>query len=198
VSAGSRHIPFERLADLVEGRLSHDEQMQVQAHTSTCTQCAPQLEWLQRVIGLMRDDYEEPPARVVDDSARAFEMYRPSPSPSLPRRVMATLLFDSTQQPLSMGRRSGAGAERQLVFAAASLDLEVRITPSGSLWEVSGQVINVDARGLATLKSAAGEVRAPLNEVSEFLLTPVPAGRYTLILQLATATIEFPWLEIGA
>jgi hypothetical protein len=172
--------------------------MQVQAHTSTCSHCAPQLEWLQRVIGLMRDDYEEPPARVAVDSARAFEMYRLSPSPSLPRRVMATLRFDSTQQPLSVGRRSGAGAERQLVFTAESLDLEVRITPSGSLWEVSGQVINDDARGLATLKSAAGEVRAPLNEVSEFLLTLVPAGGYTLILQLTTATIEIPRLEIGA
>ena len=198
MSVGSRHIPFGQLIDLVEGCLSPDEQTEMQAHTSACSRCAAQLAWLERVIGLMRtNDYEEPPARVAADISRVFGSYSPSPS-SLRQRIMAVLRFDSAQLPLSVGRRSGSSTERQLLFTAETLDLEVQITQSGSLWEVSGQVLNADARGLAELHGPAGEVRATLNEVGEFLLTPVPPGRYALILHLTTAEIEIPGLEIGA
>ena len=198
MSVGSRHIPFGQLIDLVEGCLSPDEQTEMQAHTSACSRCAAQLAWLERVIGLMRtNDYEEPPARVAAGISRVFGSYSPSPS-SLRQRIMAVLRFDSAQLPLSVGRRSGSSTERQLLFTAENLDLEVQITQSGSLWEVSGQVLNADARGLAELHGSAGEVRATLNEVGEFLLTPVPPGWYALILQLTTAEIEIPGLEIGA
>lgn len=196
---GSRHIPFERLIDLVEGRLSPDEQTQMQAHTSACSRCATQLAWLERVIGLMRtNDYEEPPARVAADISRVFGSYSPSPSLSLRQRIIAVLRFDSAQPPLSVGRRSGSSTERQLLFRAESLHVEMRITQSGSLWEVSGQLLNTDESGLAELHGPAGEVRATLNELGEFLLAPVPAGRYALILQLTTVEIEIPGLEIGA
>jgi len=198
VSDGSRHIPFDRLVDLVEGRLSPDEQTQMQAHASACSRCATQLAWLQRVIGLMRtNDYEEPPARVAAEISRVFGSYSPSPSSSLWQHIMAVLRFDSAQLPLSVGRRSGSSTERQLLFTAETLHLEVQITQSGSLWEVSGQLLNADAPGLAELHGSAGEVHATLNEQGEFLLTLVPPGRYTLILQLTTAEIEIPGLEIG-
>jgi len=198
VSVGSRHILFDRLIDLVEGRLSPDEQIQMQAHTSACSRCATQLAWLERVIGLIRtNDYEEPPARVAAEISRVFGSYSPSASSSLRQRIMAVLRFDSAQLPLSVGRRSGSSTERQLLFTAETLDMEVRITQSGSLWEVSGQVLNADTRGLAELQGPAVEVRATLNEVGEFLLTPVPPGRYALILQLTTVEIEIAGLAIG-
>ena len=199
MSVGSRHIPFDRLIDLVEGRLSPDEQTQMQTHTSACSRCATQLAWLERVIGLIRtNDYEEPPARVAADISRVFDSYSPSPSSSLRQRIMAVLRFDSAQLPLAVGRRSGSSAEQQLLFTADSLDLEVHIAPSGSLWEVSGQVLNADVHGLAELQGPAGEARAILNDVGEFLLTPVPPGQYALILQLEMVEIEIPGLAIGA
>jgi anti-sigma factor RsiW len=199
VSVGSRHIPFDRLIDLIEGRLSPDEQTKIRAHTSACSRCATQLAWLERVIGLMRtNDFEDPPAHLAADISRMFGSYNPSPSSSLLQRIIAVLRFDSAQLPLSIGRRSGSSTERRLIFIAATLDLEVQITQAGSLWEVSGQVLNADAGGLAELHGPAGEVHATLNELGEFLLTPVPPGRYTLILRLTTAEIEIPGLEIGA
>jgi anti-sigma factor RsiW len=199
MSIGFHHIPFDRLVDLVEGRLSPDEQTQVQAHTSACSRCATQLAWLERVIGLMRtNDYEEPPAQVAANISRAFGSYSPPPSSPLRQRIIPILRFDSARSLLSAGRRSGTSSERQLLFTAETLDLEVRVTQSGSLWEVSGQVLNADARGLAELQGSTGEVRATLNEVGEFLLPPVPPGRYTLILQLTAVEIEIAELEIGA
>src|SRR5258708_5122448 len=124
MSVGSRHIPFDRLIDLVEGRLSPDQQTQMQAHTSACSRCTTQLAWLERVIGLIRThDYEEPPDRVAADISRVFDSYSPSPS-SLRQRIMAVLRFDSAQLSLSIGRRSGSSTERQLLFTAETLDLE--------------------------------------------------------------------------
>jgi len=196
---GSDHIPFNRLIDLAEGHLAPAEQTRMQAHTSACSRCTAQLAWLERVIGLMRtNDYEEPPDHVAADISRLFSSYNPSPSSSLRQRILAVLRFDSAQLPVSVGRRSGSSTDRQLLFTAETLDLEVQFTQSGLLWEVSGQVLNADALGLAELRGPAGMVRVTLNEVGEFLLTPVPPGRYTLILQLTTAEIEIPGLEIGA
>jgi anti-sigma factor RsiW len=198
VSIGSRHIPFDRLVDLAEGCLSPDARAKVHAHTAACSRCATELAWLERVIGLMRaNDYEEPPARVASNIARVFGSYSPLPTSS-PPRITAVLRFDSAQLPLSAGRRAGSSDERQLLYTAEALDLEVRVARSGSLWEVSGQVLNADDPGLVELRSPAGEVRATLNEVGEFLLTPVPAGQYTLTLQLTTVEIEIAGLEIGA
>jgi anti-sigma factor RsiW len=198
VSVKSRHIPFERLIDLVDGRLSPAEQGQVRDHSAACARCAAQLAWLERVIGLIRaDDFEDPPERVAAGISRAFASYTPSVSSSLRQRILAVLRFDSAQLP-ELGRRSGLSTEQQLMFTADTLDLEVRITPAGSLWEVSGQVLNADVRGLAELQGPAGPVQAPLNAVGEFLLMPVPRGQYALILQLTTVEIEIAGLAIGA
>src|SRR5262245_44125042 len=160
----------------------------MQAHMTACSRCATQLAWLERVIGLMRtNDYEEPPARVATDISRLFDSYSPAPASSLRQRIMAVLRFDSAQLALPVGRRSGSSTNRQLLFTAEHLDLEVQILQSGQVWEVSGQVLNADVRGLAKVHGPAGEVQATLNDVGEFLLTPVPPGRYTLILQLTAA-----------
>jgi hypothetical protein len=199
VSSESRHIPFDQLADLAEGRLTPDEQTRLQAHTAICPRCAPQLAWLDRVIGLMRaSDYEEPPGNLAGDIASEFDAYIPPATLSLRERIKAVLRFDSALLPLAVGRRSGSSPERQLLFRAETLDLEVRITPADSAWEISGQVLNADVDGLAELHGPAGEARASLNEMGEFLLTPVLAGKYALILRLTTAEIEIPELEIGA
>jgi hypothetical protein len=200
VSFGSRHISFNQLIDLAEGRMAPDLQGQARTHTAACSHCASQLAWLERVMGIMRaNDYEEPPDRVAAGITRAFESYRPAAA-SLRRRVMAVLHFDSAQLPMSVGRRAGISTERQLLFSAAALDLEVRITPAGALWEVSGQVLNADARGLVELQGPAGAAQASLNEAGEFLLPLLPPGQYSLLLQLTTAEAEIviDGLAIGA
>ena len=84
-----------------------------------------------------------------------------------------------------------------MLFSTGTLDVEVRITQANAYWEVSGQVVNADVQGLAELQGLDGEVRAELNEVGEFLLTPVPPGKYSLVLQLATTVIAIPGLSIG-
>ena len=198
MSTGSRHIPFEQLIDFVEGRLSPDEQTQSRAHVSACHRCAAEVAWLERVIELMRtNDIEEPPPRVATHIMHSFRS-RSAPALSpLRQRIMAALRFDSAQLPLPVGMRSGPIAERQLVFSAEGLNLDLRITPAGSLWTVSGQVLVSGRRGQVELRSPSGTLQAELGDASEFVLPPVPPGDYMLILRLADIEVEVAGLQIG-
>jgi len=198
VSIGSRHIPFEQLIDFVEGRLSPDEQAQSRAHVSACHRCAAEVTWLERVIELMRaNDIEEPPPRVATHIMHSFRS-RSTPALSpLPPRIIAALRFDSAQLRLPLGMRSGPIAERQLIFSAEGLNLDLRITPAGSLWMVSGQALVSGRRGQVELRSPSGTLQAELSDASEFVLPPVPPGDYMLILRLADVEVEVSGLKIG-
>jgi hypothetical protein len=123
VSIGSRHIPFERLIDFAEGRLSPDEQAQSRAHVSACHRCAAEVAWLECVIELMRtNDIEEPPPRVATHIMHSFRSRSAPELSPLRQRIMAALRFDSAQLPLPVGMRSGPIAERQLVFSAEGIN----------------------------------------------------------------------------
>jgi hypothetical protein len=198
VNIFSSHIGFERLVDLVEGRLPPAEQIPLLTHLSTCARCAAEKAWLEKVIGLMRTDAGEdaPPAAI----ARARRLFQPRmvSAPSERRRVLALLRFDSRQQPLGIGVRSGQPAGRQLLFKAEEYDLDMRITPAGSDWQVSGQLLGPDTKGQVELQGAAGMVQAELNDLGEFNLPLTPPGVYGFVLRLGSLAVEIPPLEIGA
>ena len=197
------HIPFTHLVDLVEGRLARGERALVEAHVAACPRCAADVAWLERVIGLMRtDDSEAPPRHILAQVRRMFRAPAEPAAATPRRRIAAALQVDSARGPLAFGIRTGAAAERQMLFTAAEYDLDLRVAPSGSLWQVSGQVLGTDDEQQAPLQTIelhgpAGAVRATLNSLSEFTLPPTPAGSYTLTLHLADIDIAIAELEIG-
>ncbi len=193
----SSHISFERLADLVEGRLPPVEQLQLLPHVSTCTRCATEKAWLERVTSLMRADIMEdvPPAII----ARARRLLQPQ-APLIPterRCILALLRFDSLQQPLALGVRGGQATARQILVNAEEYDLDLRITPVGSAWQVSGQLLGPDPKGQIELQGPAQTVQAGCNQLGEFNLPLVSAGSYNFILRVADLDIELPRLDIG-
>lgn len=189
------HIPFSRLADLVEGRLTPDEQVEMLAHIATCPGCAAEMAWLERVIGRMRTYMiEQPPAHAV---AAAKRMFR-SPLRVTRQQFMAALRFDSAHMPLGLGRRAGAQTERQLLFAISSYLLDLRLAPQGSLWVISGQLLGTNEGEQIELDGPAGTAQAMLNVLSEFALPPTPPGTYTLRLELTDFDITVDGLEVGA
>ena len=197
----SSHVSFERLTDLVEGRLTGDEQAGLQNHLATCPRCAANLVWLKRVVALMRSDESEdaPPALI----ARALRLFRSRleqaahVSNHRRRRLLASLRFDSARPSLALGLRAGQAETRQQLYSAGEQDLDLRLNQAGQDWAISGQVLGPAAGGLAELRGQAIRVQAPLNDLSEFALPPVPAGRYALILHLAEVEIEVTDLEVG-
>jgi len=198
VSNISDHIPFARLVDLAEGRLTSDERAEAQPHLAACPRCAADVAWLERVIGLMRaDTAEQPPAQVV---AAAKRLFRPPAQPAAQatrQQLMATLQFDSARTPVALGRRAGAQTERQMLFVVSSYLLDLRVVQHGPLWIISGQLLGAEDGRQVELEGPAGTAQAILNDLSEFALPPSPPGVYTLRLQLTDLDITIAGLEVG-
>ncbi|MDQ3743827.1 MAG: hypothetical protein M3444_05550 [Acidobacteriota bacterium] len=196
-----RHIPFERLVDLAEGRVAPEESRDASAHLSTCAACAGQLAQVERLTQVMRTDNSEDAPR--DLLAGALNLFRARPRrEGFLRRVVAALSFDSGALRPAFGVRSGqATSSRQLLFSAGDVDVDLRLAPGEEGWAVSGQVLGECAGGWAELGGAEDEgraARAELNELCEFALPAVPAGSYTLRLRLDDLLVEIPDLNLRA
>ena len=198
-----RHIPFARLADLAEGRLSTGEAAEARAHLADCTNCSAQAAQLGHLAALMRADAsEDAPAELVASVVRMFRARRASvQEPGLLRRLVAALTFDSSSLRPAFGVRSGQAAPaRQMLFSAGDLDVDLRLAPGGEGWTVSGQVLGPCKGGEVELVDAEGSTaaRATLNELCEFTLPAVAEGVYTLRLRLDDAEVEIPELSLKA
>jgi anti-sigma factor RsiW len=192
------HIRFARLVDLIEGRLPPDELAECDAHLLSCARCRAEFAWLERVIDLMRTDaQEDAPPHVVARAARLLRPRRRPAAAGIPQ-LLAALLFDSAQTLSAAGVRAAHPAERQMLFTASGLDLDLRVTQADAQWIVSGQVLGQDVAGEVELRREGAAVQAPLSELSEFRLSPVAAGTYTLSLLLTDVEIVVEGLEIGA
>jgi anti-sigma factor RsiW len=197
------HTPFERLADLAEGRLAPQDEREVRAHLDACPTCAGQLAEVERVTNLMRaDNSVDAPRDVLMSAIRLFDA-RPVGEgvvASVIRRVVASLSFDSLAPGLAFGVRSSRAAQsRQLIFSAGDVDVDLRLASSAEGWVVSGQVLGECAGGWAELSGANIEegARAELSMLCEFALTPVPDGSYTLRLDLGETLVEIPGLDLN-
>lgn len=197
-----KHIPFELLVDLAEGRAAAEGARDARAHLSTCAACAGQLAQVEHLAGLMRTDNSEDAPR--DVLAAAINLFPARPArESLLRRVVAALSFDSGALQPAFGVRSGqtSSSSRQLLFSAGEVDVDLRLAPDAEGWSVSGQVLGECAGGWAELGGAEEKgqsARAALNELCEFALPVVPAGSYTLRLRLDDLLVEIPDLNLRA
>ena len=194
------HLPFAKLADLAEGRLTSTEQEASNAHLSSCSRCAALLSSLEHVFGLMHSDKtEDAPPEVVSRAINLFRARAASKEPSLVRRIVAALSFDSLQMTPAYGVRSGQSAARQLLFSAGPYDLDLRIIQSGEAWNVAGQILGQECSGgHVELAGEATLTRADLNEQCEFKMAAIPTGSYTLRLRLPDLEVEIPELELKA
>jgi anti-sigma factor RsiW len=199
VSNTSSHLSYSQLVDLVEGRFTPDDLAEVWPHLSACPRCAADVAWLERVIGLMRaDTTEQPPAQVV---AAAKSLFRPPAQTAKPaerQQLYAILQFDSARTPLGLGRRAGAQAERQMLFAVSNYLVDIRLVPQGALWQICGQLLGSTDGRQVELQGPAGTTQAALNDLSEFMLPPAPAGTYMLKIQLGDLDILVAELDVGA
>ena len=197
----SRRIPFMRLVDLVEGRLGPEDEAQLRMQLVDDDRAAADVRWLERVVAAMRPSTvwdEAPPEELVERAIRLFRPPSSSGSPNPLQRVRAMLDFDSLYAPQPLGLRSGQPIERQLLFTAGELSVDLRIIPLGTLWSLAGQVLGPSTGGgQVALASAATGAEATLNELSEFMLPPVPAGDYTLTLRVGGVQIEIDKLQVG-
>lgn len=200
------HLSFETLADLVEDKQSSDARVTMLEHLDACADCATRFAKLESVVNLMRTDLaEDAPPELI---ARAINLLQPraasTPSfvssiASAARRVLATLSFDSAQLSPAYGVRSARATARQLIYTAGDHELDLRITPVGEGWVISGQIFGEECSGgRIELQGATDAVYGELNELCEFNLPSVTSDHYTLRLQLKKTEIEVSDLNLGA
>jgi anti-sigma factor RsiW len=198
VSALSPHIPFDQLADYAEGRLSPANLPALQAHLATCATCAAEAAAVARLIGSMRaDEGEDAPPHVVARAARLMRQRAQPPAPGLRARLLGVLQFDSGQRPQALGVRSAMTAARQLLFSAGNYELDLRLTPSGTHWAITGQMLGADATGSVECSGQYGTSEVRLSALGEFSLPPVPPGTYSLVLHLSEVDLAFPPIEVS-
>jgi anti-sigma factor RsiW len=196
----SSHISFEHLVDLIDGRLQASERASVQEHTATCPQCAAELSAVEHTIEIMRNDTsEEPPDQAIARAVHLFRSRTPvaARQPSVRQRLIAVLRFDSAQQPLAFGMRTGQAGPRQLVFSAEGRHVDLRVMPVGDTWVLAGQVLGAGAGGEAKLQGPYGTARTELNAQCEFTMPGVKTGTYTLTLGLPDIDLEITDLSVS-
>ena len=192
----SHTVPFARLADLVEGRLAPAERAETQAHVGACRRCAERVAQLEKAVTLMRtDDSADAPRASVAAVLGLFRARR-ADAPSLVGRIVAALTFDSARLAPAFGVRSSRPTDsRQLTYTAGEHDIDLRLTRAAEGWAITGQVLGDCAGGRA---GVAGGESVELNELCEFSLGPLPAGSYSLMLDLPGALVEIPEISLEA
>src|SRR5215210_2701291 len=94
----SRHISFEKLADLAENRLSEEKLAVSLRHGTACSHCAARVNDLEQLVNLMRTDSAEDAPRDARANAVALFGMRGSPTKtSIAQRLIAALSFDSAR-----------------------------------------------------------------------------------------------------
>lgn len=195
------HLPHTTIVDLAEGRLAAAESVAASEHLQSCDRCAAEYHAVADLVNLMRTDVsEDAPRDVVAQVTVLFrgQARHPEPRPSILRRIIAAVGFDSAQLQPQLGLRSASPGVRQILYSADEFDLDLHLHPAGTSWTVAGQILGPCSEGEVELYSTGQRVKVPLNSLCEFSLDRVPPGMYTLVLHLPDTDLEVHALAIGS
>ena len=195
----SKHLSFELLVDLAEGRLASADSGNARSHLAGCEKCRTALSEVENIIVAMQsDDLLTPPQYVTQ---RALQIFRPQEKPVSALRaglqsLVALLSFDSGLTP-AYGMRSGAGEARQLFYTVNEFDIDLRVAPRADEWRIEGQLLGGTTVGTAELVSAGRRYTGELNDLGEFAFAGVHADSYRLRITLPGLEISVPELVIA-
>jgi hypothetical protein len=200
-------LNFERLLDWVEGRLPAQEAEAVAQQITTSQEAQAIVEWIQafrRVSGQLV--LTTPPSAVRLELVQQFAEYAArQQQPTLWRRLLASLQFDSALQPAPAGTRSGGGnITRQLVYTSADADimLNSQARKAEQSFNLFGELLPnrtdlMPDEFCAQLLQSEQEVAITmLDDLGQFSFEGLARGDYQLILSSATVEIELDGVKI--
>jgi hypothetical protein len=204
----SEDVEFARLLDWVEGRLSEREARAVEelvaaAGSATRADAA----WLRAFARISEATViASPPSEVRDTLIDRFEAYAEGKQqPGFLERLVATLTFDSDQQP-APGLRAASiqESQRQLVYStdAADVAMIVRPRPSDGLMDLYGQILPVDSAdagvfGVQLLEGSSEVATTATNDLGEFTFEAVPPGVFEVLAGSDRVEIRIPRVELN-
>jgi hypothetical protein len=192
----STHIPLPDLADMAEHRGATSVGHSASAHLQVCEECATTLQQLERAISLMTTDTAEDAPRDVLHRAIAAFQTRPQ-QPSLVKRILAVLSFDSFNVAPAFGTRSGHTGSRQLIYSADAADIDLHVEDHEDRWIISGQVLGISCDdGTVEIDGPGISLSGSFSAACEFKFPAVPSGDYQLRVRLSDVEVEVPRLEL--
>ena len=194
----SPHIDFAKLLDIAENRANDEGQKAAGQHLKSCEACSEKLGEVSRVLALMRSDDSVDAPRDVLAYARNLYNAAAFSRPSVLRKIVAALTFDSADKLTpAFGVRSGQTDARQLLYSAENSDIDLRITAQDDRCVITGQLLGADcAPAEAEIEGSSATAKVELNELCEFVFPPIPAGSYTLRLHFSNSEVEIRELDI--
>lgn len=145
------HVTSAECVAAARGALEGEAQANLDLHVQRCVACAEELRfWRHIAIIAERDREYEPPFAAVE-AMKQHVVGQPSGRLSPVawaadrlRALVATLVFDTLEQPLPVGVRGGASGARQLLYEAPPLFIDLRLEGSGRSPRVrlAGQIVN--------------------------------------------------------
>ena len=183
----------------MDGQLTEEAKAMIDGHLSQCADCLQTRNELQQfVIWLQTDSSYEPPAETLEWGVSLFQpMLQPKESAGGKiRKIVASLVFDTFDEPAPAGVRRVGAPPRQLLFRAGDVDVDVKIEAVETNDRISlvGQVLSntekffdntpvkLESHGLVRYKTMT-------NFVGEFVFDEVPKDTYHLSVDLPEGQI---------
>jgi hypothetical protein len=197
------HLTYETLINYLEGHLSAEEQREAETHLNgPCDSCQRRRASLQTVLRSAAEDQTTPPPASVLKLAIDIPLTHPkSTQPGLLTRLIAALTFDSHLQ-LSSALTRGAARERQMLFSADQVDIDLQIKPVREGHDLIGQVLGGPVKGITSafvsLQKDTGQLLKATESDSkgQFVFRGLPSGMYNLIFDLENQEVAVMGIEV--
>lgn len=182
-----------------DGHLTEESKAMIDSHLANCAECSQMKQELQEfVIWLESDSSFEPPADVLQWGMSLFQplLQTKETVGGKVRRIVASLVFDTFDEPALAGVRRVGAPPRQLLFRAGDVDVDVKIESVETNDRISlvGQVLSNNEKffdNTPVKLESHGMVRykTMTNFVGEFVFDEVPKDTYHLSVDLPEGQI---------
>jgi hypothetical protein len=192
-----RHVTVENLINYMDGQPTDVEKSTLEGHLTTCAECRQlKQEFQVLTIRLREDSSYEPPSELVQWGVSLFQpVMQPEPAGTL-RKMIASLVFDTFDQPMMAGVRRVGAPPRQLLFRAGDVDVDVKIESMEANDRITlvGQVLSsaskfFDNTPVKLESHGIVRYRTRTNVVGEFSFDEVPKDTYHLSVDLPEGQI---------
>lgn len=204
--------PWQKLADLVDGRLSPEEAASVEEWAGHDAELSATLAWLRAFRRAGSEVALDEPAPGLRSTLRAqFAEYVSNSvqevnageanTSSIIQRLIAALSFDSGLQPGLEGARGAAETMRQLVYSVDIADISLTIQETTDGLNIHGQILPIIDM---TLDGFQAQLRRDDDRIAEvfvdapghFTFLSVEPNRYQLMLGTDALTILIESIEL--
>ena len=191
-----RHLIVENLVNYMEGKGTDVDKSTLEAHLANCRECLELKQEFQGLILQLREDSAfEPSAEALEWGIHLFQPVI-QPEKGGARKIIASLVFDTFDQPILSGVRHVGVPPRQLLFRAGDVDVDVKIESMEANDRITlvGQVLSsatkfFDNTPVKLESHGIVRYRTRTNVVGEFSFDEVPKDTYHLSVDLPEGQI---------